>query len=120
MKTINLLIFIVFSTFLAMGAKAASGNDHRPVTIPFADMGGIQDWRPIGTEGLLIEGHNHQWYKAEFFGPCIGLDYSLAVGFVTDPSGHVDRFSSIIVDGQRCWFKSLEKVAATEVEGLKD
>lgn len=120
MKTINLLIFIVFSAFLAMGASAAEKNDRHPVTIPFADMGGIRDWRPIGTEGLLIEGYNKQWYKAEFFSPCIGLDYSLAVGFVTDPSGHVDRFSSIIVDGQRCWFKSLEKVAPTEIQNLKD
>ncbi|MBD3649518.1 MAG: hypothetical protein HUJ31_19155 [Pseudomonadales bacterium] len=101
---------------LAVSAPGLNADEpKRSATIPFADLGGIEDWRPVGTEGILIEGRNNKWYKATFFAPCINLGHSMAVGFVTHPGGSVDRFSSIIVDGERCHFKSLEEVPASEM-----
>ncbi|MCB1692980.1 MAG: hypothetical protein KDI19_09450 [Pseudomonadales bacterium] len=109
MKTTTLCFALVLTSLVAVNANADST---RPVTIPFVDYGGIRSWEPVGQEAILIEGRNNKWYKATFFSPCIGLSFPLAVGFVTDPSGSVDQFSSILVDGDRCWFKKLEQVPA--------
>jgi hypothetical protein len=38
------------------------------VSIPFADHGGIRDWRADGDRSMWIEGRNGQWYYAELFG----------------------------------------------------
>jgi hypothetical protein len=58
---------------------------------------------------LWIQARNDQWYYAETFGPCIGLKFANRIGFVTEPSGSFDRFSSIIVDGQKCTIDTLRE-----------
>tara|TARA_R110000787_G_scaffold27087_3_gene75393 strand:- start:4218 stop:4607 length:390 start_codon:yes stop_codon:yes gene_type:complete len=84
----------------------------KPAVIRFADLGGIENWRAEGDRTLLIEGHNKQWYKADMMGPCTGLGFANTIGFVADPMGNVDRFSSVYVDGQRCYFRTFEKTDA--------
>lgn len=100
------------------GWKAAQADEHRkgPVTIPFVDLGGIEDWRAVGDEAILIKARNDEWYHASFFSRCMGLNYSTAVGFVTQPAGSLDKFSSILVDGERCWFKDLTRISESELE----
>lgn len=110
------ILIISFTLVLTLLAPEVNAEERqRPATIPFADLGGIEDWRAVGTEGILIEARNGKWYKATFFAPCINLSHSIAVGFVTDPGGSVDRFSSIIVEGERCHFKSLVEVPPEEM-----
>lgn len=110
------IVIVAFTLVLILLAPELNAEERqRPATIPFVDLGGIDDWRPVGTEGILIEARNGKWYKATFFAPCINLSHSIAVGFVTDPGGSLDRFSSIIVEGERCHFKSLEEVPAAEM-----
>jgi hypothetical protein len=77
------------------------------VSIPFADHGGIRDWRADGNRSMWIEGRNGQWYYAQMFGPCFGLNFSDRIGFVVAPYGSFDRYSSVIVDGQKCMVESL-------------
>jgi hypothetical protein len=109
MKTLKSLLLILVATIAASAALAADAE--RPVSIPFVSWGGIKDWRSEGTDALLIEGRNNKWYEATFFSPCIGMTFSpLAVGFVTEPGGSIDKFSSILVEGQRCWFRTLQEV----------
>lgn len=121
MRVIGFSALALLLTLVAPGLQADQHKERkRPVTIPFADLGGIENWRPVGDEAILIETRRDKWYRATFFGPCIGLNYSTAVGFVTHPSGSVDKFSSILVDGQRCWFKSLEEVPKSELEEYHD
>ena len=79
------------------------------VSIPFADHGGIRDWRADGDRSMWIEGRNGQWYYAELFGPCFGLNFSDRVGFVVAPYGSFDRYSAVIVDGQKCSLESLRR-----------
>lgn len=76
--------------------------------LPFADLGGIRDFRANGDAGIYIEGYNNQWYYARFFSPCYDLRFHEQVGFVLDVMGGLDRFSSILVGGQQCYFKSFE------------
>jgi len=110
MKTLKSLILVLVTT-VAVSATAAADAE-RPVSIPFVSWGGIKDWRPAGTGALFIEGRNNKWYEATFFSPCIGLAFTpLVVGFVTEPGGSIDKFSSIIVEGQRCWFRTLQETS---------
>jgi hypothetical protein len=104
---------------LAAGAEApaqddiakkvqAAGEGRGPeVSIPFADRGGIRDWRAIGPNTLLVEGTNRHWYRVELYGPCIELPFAERVGFNANPGGEFDRFSAVLVRGQRCAVKSV-------------
>jgi hypothetical protein len=93
---------------LASSESAASAREPAPyVSIPFANHGGIRDWRADDNRSLWIEGRSGQWYYAEMFGPCFGLNFAERIGFVTAPYGSFDRWSSVIVDGQKCTIGSL-------------
>lgn len=111
MKIRHIPALLILASASALANASNQPANHRPVSIPFVDMGGIRDWRPIGRDGIAIQGlHHNDWYEASFFSPCYGLDQTEAVGFVTGPSGSLNQFSSILVNGQRCHFKSLKKV----------
>jgi hypothetical protein len=109
----------VLLTALALAATPSSqaSDEIRPAVIDFVSLGGIEDWRPEGSDAMLIRGRNGSWYRARFFSPCIGLRFRDSVAFVTDGTDRLDRFSSVLVDGQRCWFRSFEKL---EAEPLRD
>lgn len=110
----------------ALGAFAVSGGIHateravqiaaaqkpqvvrkHDVTIPFANSGGIDNWQPDGTKGIWIEDNHRRWYYAELMAPCLDLPYAEAVGFVTQGPDTFDKFSQILVRGQRCQVTSL-------------
>ena len=90
----------------------------RPAVLHFADIGGIKSWHVLGAGGLLIEGQRHQFYLAEFFGICPRLRSAEAVGFVTDATGSLTQFDSIIVDGERCHFRTLQRVPRELAENV--
>lgn len=94
--------------FASLAGAALADAERKPVTIPFADLGAIRDFRPIGDEALLIEASGHRWYRATFYGRCIGLRSAENVAFMTEPGGSLDRFSAIYVDGRPCAFRSFE------------
>lgn len=100
----------VLAAALGFAGAAVAKDDERPVSIPFANLGAIQDFRAIGDDVLLIEGAGHRWYRATLFGPCIGLRLAENLAFVTEPGGSLDRFSAIYVEGQRCPFRSFERM----------
>lgn len=97
---------------LALGA--ISGAQAADDYLSFADMGGILNFKPNGDEGIYIEGRNREWYYAQFFAPCYDLRFHEQIGFVIDSTGDLDRFSSILVGGQRCYFKSFERTDKPE------
>ncbi|MBX3695153.1 MAG: hypothetical protein KF790_08265 [Steroidobacteraceae bacterium] len=82
-------------------ANAADGKDTLPdpeqASIPFVDHGGIRDWHADRDRGLWVQDNRRNWYYAKLLGPCTGLDFATAIGFVTKPPGSFDRFSTIIV-----------------------
>jgi len=120
-NTMKRLAFLLAALVAVGGASARAATAKDPVaerstdaSIPFVDYGGIRDWRSDNDRSLWIQARNRQWYYAETFGPCIGLRFANRIGFVTEPSGSFDRFSSIIVDGQKCMISSLEASAPPE------
>jgi hypothetical protein len=132
MKRLNVLLAAVL---LASGAHAATSTATEPstelapareptpyVSIPFADHGGIRDWQAHDNRSLWIEARNGQWYYAEMFGPCFGLNFAERVGFVIPPYGSFDRYSSVIVDGQKCTIDTLRRADPPDVlkKGRRD
>ncbi|MBI1251192.1 MAG: hypothetical protein GC189_06955 [Alphaproteobacteria bacterium] len=79
-------------------------------SIPFADFGGIRDWRAGPENSLLIEGRTGHWYRATFFQNCTGLRFADVLAIDQGPGNRVDRFSSVIVDGRRCNFRTLVEI----------
>lgn len=80
-------------------------------SIPFADHGGIRDWRAVDRDTLLVEGTGGKWYRVELMSGCFDLPFADRVGFKSNPSGDFDRFSSVLVRGQRCAVKSVTETA---------
>ncbi|HEX7115507.1 MAG TPA: DUF6491 family protein [Steroidobacter sp.] len=106
-------LFALFSSCVlaAIGFGAAAqdeaGESAKPARIPFANLGGIRNWRATDWDTLYVQARNGQWYRAELMGPCPGLDFAHTIGFVLEPTGSFDSFSSILVDGEQCRLKSL-------------
>lgn len=92
-------------------ASVTAGDEDAPqASIPFADLGGIRNWRAGPENSLLIEGNTGHWYRATFFSRCTGLRFADVIALESRPSSTVDRFSSVIVDGQRCAFRTLVEI----------
>jgi Family of unknown function (DUF6491) len=75
--------------------------------IPFANQGGIYNWRAVNDRTLLIQAQNRQWFKATLFAPCIDLPFAERVGFESNADGSFDKFSSVQVRKQKCPLLSL-------------
>lgn len=107
------MIRTMITLFVAatLGTAATDAGAARAASIPFADLGNIRDWRAEGHDAMLIESQRGQWFRATFFAPCFELPFAEQVGFVTDATGRLDRFSSILVNGERCYFRSFEEIA---------
>jgi len=99
-----------------MMQKPVAGKDlaTKPAEIHFVDITGVKNWRAEGVNSMLIEGVNGQWYRVTFFSECFPLPWTERVAFVTNPDGKLDRFSSILVGGQQCYFKDVTKIAPPE------
>lgn len=113
---------ILAASLLAISAGAAHAADAQKAPDPprdhtairFVDYGGIRDWRAQGNDALLIRAQNGKYYRAMFFGPCFGLDFTQRIGFVSDVMGSLDKFGSILVDGHECWFRSFNEIEKPE------
>jgi hypothetical protein len=94
-------------------AKIITEFDGLPeARIPFADNRGIQSFRTNRQERdvLYIEGRTDRWFRATFRGSCPDLRFANSIGVRADPTGTLDRFGAIIVNGDRCLIRSLVEV----------
>lgn len=92
---------------LALSSTHSIAVPPEQAEIPFAKMGGIRDWQADGDRALYVQGRNQQWYRAELMGSCMDLPFVERIGFVIEPNGEFDRWSSIVVHGQECVLTSL-------------
>jgi hypothetical protein len=53
-----------------------------------------------------------KWYRAALMHSCFDLPYAEAIGFETGGMDRFDRFSSVVVRGQRCAISSLTRIDA--------
>lgn len=75
--------------------------------IGFPNHGAIRNFEADDNEGLWLEDRQRRWYYAEIAGGCQELNFAHTIGFDTRGSPRFDRFSVIIVDGERCPISSL-------------
>ncbi|HEX5418883.1 MAG TPA: DUF6491 family protein [Gammaproteobacteria bacterium] len=103
-----MLAAVSCAALLAAGGASAA---EKPMSIPFADLGNIRDWTANSTMALYVESQNRKWYKITFWSPCHALPFAISIAFVTGPLGSLDKYSSALVDGERCWFRTFEASA---------
>jgi len=106
----------IFGATLAAGAAASAPAAQS--SIPFADHGGIYDWRANGDKGIWVQSIGGQWFYATFMGTCVGLDTALRIGFQVEPTGEFDRWSSVVVPHEpRCHLSTFEPSAGPPAHG---
>ena len=118
---------------LALAALAGAGllaapavaKDAKPralgveASIPFASSS-INNWQADGSDALYIQDLRRQWYRATLIGPCTELPFATAVGFDAGRAlNTLDRFSTIVVRGQRCPLTSLVTSAPPPAKAKK-
>src|SRR5215207_914068 len=103
-KTLTALALISAAIIPTTGAIAQDAS------IPFVDYGGIQNWSAQNDSTLMVQAMNNKWYRVGLMMSCSGLPFATRVGFDTGPVDTFDRFSSVIVDGQRCPVQSITLV----------
>src|SRR5688572_17755533 len=110
----TLVARITFVVLLPAGAAQAADN----VSIPFADLGNsIRDWHADSAELLYVQNAHKDWFKITFWAPCLALPFATGIAFVTDGTNSLDKYSSILVDGENCKFMTFETSAAPPSSG---
>lgn len=79
------------------------------VSIPFVRFGGIWSFDAPSDDLVYIQDRSGNWYRAQLYGPCIGLSWAHGLGVDTHGSDTFDRYSALIVGRQRCRIESLTR-----------
>jgi hypothetical protein len=90
----------------APGSAAAAPAPLPEAQIPFAKRN-IWNWQVVDDQTVLIQDQGRRWYKATLFGHCINLPFADRIAFDSNSGGTFDKFSAILVRGQRCPLRSL-------------
>jgi hypothetical protein len=109
---------LLIAPLLALGLAAApalAGPQAAPVAQPetsiaFANHGGIWDWREGDRQTIYIQDRFRRWYKATLMRPSHDLRGATAVAFETGPGDRFDKFSWVVIRGQRYAVDSLVRV----------
>ncbi len=106
---------LLLAPLLALGILAAPATalpqpQGEQASIAFANQGGIRDWQAGDRDTLYIQGRNRQWYEATLMAPSHDLRFAWAIGFDTGPADRLDRFSTVVIRGQRYPIVSLVKI----------
>jgi hypothetical protein len=95
----------------ATAAPADAAETAPEARIPFLDHGGIRDWQMGDSDTLYVQDRNRTWYEATLMRPVSGLKPSLVIGFDTGAPDTFDRFSTVVIDGERYPIASLVRLA---------
>jgi hypothetical protein len=80
-------------------------------SLPFADRR-IQDYQVARDDSLILRAGPSRWYRATVWETCAN-DLRWAydhIGLDLRPNGTLNRFSTIIVRGQRCPIQTLDRI----------
>ena len=91
----------------SLAAPAAASPEE--ARIPFVNFGGIRSFHANGDDIVYLQDSHRQWYRAELLGRCWGLSWAHRLGVDTRGSSTFDRFSALVVDGERCPLISLTR-----------
>lgn len=107
MKLASLVLPLALGALAAPPAFAETVQPQQEARIPFVNHGGIRDWRDDGHDTLYVQDRFRHWYKATLMTPAFDLPYTEAIGFDTGPGDTLDKFSAVVVRGQRYQIQSL-------------
>ena len=71
-------------------------------SIPYFGTTGILEWRAAGEDALYIRGDTGRWYLVRTSGLCSRLRSATTLGYETRGVRQIDRFTTLLVEGQRC------------------
>jgi len=116
--TITTLV-LAAAAVLPAAASTTEGAKSPEASIPFVNAGSsIRNWQADGDQGLWVQDAHRQWYYARLMSTCLGLDFTLRVGFETRGIDNLDRFATVIVPGYgRCPIESFTKSDAPDKDG---
>jgi hypothetical protein len=100
-------LLLTLALIAAPAAAAPPATEAGDARIPFPNRGGIVRMQAEREEVIYVQDRHHDWYRAELYGPCLGLARSLRIGFDTRGSNDFDRFSTIVVGDERCQIRSM-------------
>ena len=72
----------------------------------------LRNFRAEGRDVVYLQDQKRDWYRAELIGPCTGLPFAQAIGIDTRGASSFDRFSAVVVEGDRCPLLSLTRSEA--------
>lgn len=71
----------------------------------------LVDWRPVGSEAVLVRFEAHRYYLFEVTGAChIDLRHSHRLSLRNQTPNQINTFDSIVLDGQQCRIKEIRPV----------
>ena len=76
-------------------------------SIPFVSIDSIRNCRAIDRDTIYFEDRRRRWYRGEVIGPCLNLPFAQAIGVDTRGTNRLDRFSTVLVRGDRYQLTSL-------------
>lgn len=110
----------------AMLPVAAYAKDDKPAAektaeayIPFANQGGVRDWRADDRDTIYFQDRQRRWYKAVLFAPATDLPFTQFVGIDASPTDRLDKWSSVYIRGQRYPFQSFERIEGAPPKKVK-
>lgn len=109
MKRIAILAPLAAMVLLTTPAIARSPQAPE-ASIPFANHGGIYNWRAQGDDTIYFEDNHHAWYKATLFSPALDLGFKEALAVQAGPTDTLDKWSAVIIHGQRYPFTSFVRI----------
>lgn len=108
-------LFMVGAALCAIpGAAAAQRIDAaigQEARIAFPNNATIRTFRATSRDTIYIQDRARRWYRGNVIGPCLELPFAQALGVDTRGSRTLDRFSALIVEGERCQLNSFVRVA---------
>lgn len=109
----NAMLSLLVAAAIAAPAQSKKPEPHVwpevgvETKINFPNQGAIRNFEADGNDGIWLEDRQRRWYYAELLGGCQELNFAQAIGFDTGGSATFDKFSTIIVAGDKCQVASL-------------
>lgn len=104
------LALLPTSAYAEEANKTAAAENSADAYIPFANNGGVRNWRAEDRDTVYFQDRKRNWYRAELAGSATDLPYTLFLGIDSGASDRLDKWSSIYVRGQRYAFSSFERI----------
>ena len=115
MKSLTLALAAAAAAVVPSAARAdrePPAKARQEARIPFPAFGTVRHFEPAGRNVVYLQDRRRRWYRAELAGRCLELPHAHYIGLDTGGGPFVDRFSALIVEGQRCPLRSLTRSEA--------